>query len=566
MKKLVCSYIVIILLALFCLQSLVAQPAINFLGNINIPHGQSNTTYFSSCWGWVSPDGREYALLGTCNGTSIIDLNSDTLKEIQFIPGPYAGYCLREMKTWKQYAYIVTEGGGGVQIVDLSGLPDTAILIKNFIYVDSTVSPSGNTTYSHTVTISDGFLYLNGSRLWKNKGGAVIFSLLDDPTNPEYIGDVLTTYFHDTYVRNDTMYASAIYNSGEKGGLHIIDLSDKSSPSEITNISYPGSGTHNSWVSMDGKYVFTADEINPTPHNMKVWDISSLPLYEQAASWQQEPSSIVHNVHGRGNYVYVAHYTAGMGVVDVHDPQTPFTADWFDSYAGTSGGYAGCWGVYPYFPSGKWIGSDMQTGLYVFTFDSLRPRQRVRLVTPPDSGEYDVANPLLQWTSSAEQSSDPHFYELHIVGNGLDTAIQTKDTVLYGFNSPELQPGTYHWFVLTRDEFTEVSSVDTLMFYYPDINDVSRGNERISSFQLQQNYPNPFNPTTTLSFVIDNLSLVSLRVYDVLGKEVALLVNERLIPGEYEILWNAGNLPSGVYYYQLTVGETVQQRKMMYLR
>ena len=161
------SYIYIVLLVIVVQFCFSQNSRITFLGNLNKPHGISGSTYFSSCWGYVAPNGKEYALLGTCEGTSIIDLNSDSLRELQFIPGPFAGYCLREMKTWKHYAYITTEGGGGTQIVDLSGLPDTAILVKNFIYTDSSSGTTLDTKNVHTVSISDGYLYLNGCRDWQ---------------------------------------------------------------------------------------------------------------------------------------------------------------------------------------------------------------------------------------------------------------------------------------------------------------------------------------------------------------------------------------------------------------
>ncbi len=93
------------------------------------------------------------------------------------------------------------------------------------------------------------------------------------------------------------------------------------------------------------------------------------------------------------------------------------------------------------------------------------------------------------------------------------------------------------------------------------------------AFRLEQNYPNPFNPTTKMSFVIGHSSLVSLKVFDVLGREVATLVNDELSPGTYAVSFDATDLPSGVYIYRLSVrtpsgqaGEFVQQRKMMMLR
>ena len=86
------------------------------------------------------------------------------------------------------------------------------------------------------------------------------------------------------------------------------------------------------------------------------------------------------------------------------------------------------------------------------------------------------------------------------------------------------------------------------------------------SFQLFQNYPNPFNPTTTLSFVIGYSSFVSLKVYDVLGNEIATLVDEEKTAGKYEVSFNSTELPSGVYIYQLNSGNYIQTRKMVILK
>jgi hypothetical protein len=86
------------------------------------------------------------------------------------------------------------------------------------------------------------------------------------------------------------------------------------------------------------------------------------------------------------------------------------------------------------------------------------------------------------------------------------------------------------------------------------------------SFFLYQNYPNPFNPETKLSFVIGHSSFVSLKVYDVLGKEVAVLVDEEKSRGEYEVQFNAAGLSSGIYYYRLTAGDYSSAKKMILMK
>jgi len=95
-------------------------------------------------------------------------------------------------------------------------------------------------------------------------------------------------------------------------------------------------------------------------------------------------------------------------------------------------------------------------------------------------------------------------------------------------------------------------------------------NSQPYDFVLHQNYPNPFNPSTTLSFVISNSSFVSLKVYDILGNEVAVLVNEMKSSGIYNVEFSPEsgirNPASGIYLYQLTAGSFVDTKKMILLR
>ncbi|MCL4279869.1 MAG: T9SS type A sorting domain-containing protein, partial [Ignavibacteriaceae bacterium] len=86
------------------------------------------------------------------------------------------------------------------------------------------------------------------------------------------------------------------------------------------------------------------------------------------------------------------------------------------------------------------------------------------------------------------------------------------------------------------------------------------------AYSLSQNYPNPFNPTTTISYSIKSPGLVSLKVYDILGTEVASLVNENQEAGNYSVEFNAYNLTSGIYFYTLTSGNFVETKKLILLK
>ena len=85
-------------------------------------------------------------------------------------------------------------------------------------------------------------------------------------------------------------------------------------------------------------------------------------------------------------------------------------------------------------------------------------------------------------------------------------------------------------------------------------------------FELSQNYPNPFNPSTTLKYEIPKESYITLKVYDILGREVAILVNEQQKAGYYEVDWNAVNNSSGVYFYKIQAGQFVETKKMVLMK
>jgi hypothetical protein len=103
---------------------------------------------------------------------------------------------------------------------------------------------------------------------------------------------------------------------------------------------------------------------------------------------------------------------------------------------------------------------------------------------------------------------------------------------------------------------------------------VESSNPVLSGFYLEQNYPNPFNPSTTIKFEIPSVlasgakqsQFVTLKVYDILGNEVATLVNEEKQPGVYEVEFDAAKLTSGIYFYQLQAGNFSQTKKMVLLR
>ncbi len=138
-----------------------------------------------------------------------------------------------------------------------------------------------------------------------------------------------------------------------------------------------------------------------------------------------------------------------------------------------------------------------------------------------------------------------------IKGNG--TTIEQKN---YTYSDKNLKNGKYYYRLKQVDyngnyKYSKVVEADL---------------RALNSYVLEQNYPNPFNPATSISYQLPVNSFVTLKVYDVLGNEIATLINEEKPAGAYKLDWNAADQPSGVYFYQLKAGSYMDTKKMILLR
>lgn len=106
-----------------------------------------------------------------------------------------------------------------------------------------------------------------------------------------------------------------------------------------------------------------------------------------------------------------------------------------------------------------------------------------------------------------------------------------------------------------------------LISFADTITDVrNKRNAVPDAFQLFQNYPNPFNPSTTISFSLPSKSFVTLKIFDLLGREVATIVSDEMSAGSYSKQWNAGNMSSGVYLYRLRAVNFTETKKLVLLK
>lgn len=198
-------------------------------------------------------------------------------------------------------------------------------------------------------------------------------------------------------------------------------------------------------------------------------------------------------------------------------------------------------------PDGKWEPTTDSTGgkdiLYIFASD----------YDPAPSSFYTAKNLLLN---------------------------QPQIDVMYAWNAKLIQSGAaYHVndeliiypYTVTRPELAAGYPLFYEFQTYSLIGIKKISNEVPYSFILHQNYPNPFNPKTKIKFSIPKVSInglseVSITVYDILGREISVILNEKLLPGEYETEFNGNNLSSGVYFYRLHTGDYFETKKMVLIK
>jgi choice-of-anchor B domain-containing protein len=327
----------------------------------------------SNICGYVDSLGNEYALFGWTGGVDIVNVtNPSTPVSVFNIPGPSSIW--REIKVNGKYAYITTEAGGGLKIAYLGNLPAANVPIVNWT---PTIN-GGVLNNIHALHIDNNKVYLygagivNGAPIVANIGGV-------NASNPSLIGVYHNTqpgagnngYVHDGYVRNDTMYPCHIY-SGYVNIVKFNNIGDSVNylaPSITTPTAFP----HNTWLNASSKNLFTSDENGGS--FLGCYDIANLSNVQEAdriQSQNQNSGSVIHNTHvlknNVGEFAVTSWYKDGIVITDVTRPTNIVNVGWYDTYtAGSGSGFDGCWGVYPFLPSGRLVTSGRDNTLHVLT-------------------------------------------------------------------------------------------------------------------------------------------------------------------------------------------------------
>jgi choice-of-anchor B domain-containing protein len=396
-------------------QSLSAQLNIDSLSHID--YQQLHGANLNDVWGYVDELGNEYAIVGTSKGTSIVNITDGANpQEVFWLAGTESIW--RDPCVYGNYAYVTTEAEDGLLIIDLSPLPQSTNLPTNFY-----TGPSSNPWQSaHTCfTSPNGFGYIFGAN--RGNGGVIMLDLHSNPMNPVEVGTYDSYYVHDGYERNDTLYVGHIYD----GFFSVLDVSDKSNPLLLGTKTTPNSFTHNVWPSATGQFVYTTDEISGA--YVTAYDITNGSNIQEVDRVQSAQNSMVipHNVHVRGEYLVTSYYSDGVIVHDATYPYNLVQVGNYDTYIGQTPGFDGCWGVYPFFPSGKAVAADITKGLFIVNMHYQKACYLEGVVTDAVSG-LTLSDVAVQLSSAVmqEKTNQLGFYATGTALSGVYTVSFSK--------------------------------------------------------------------------------------------------------------------------------------------
>jgi|CXWL01.1.fsa_nt_gi choice-of-anchor B domain-containing protein len=361
--------------------------------------GTAGLTTGNDVWGWTDPDsGREYALMGLSNGVSFVDI-SDPRRPVWLgrLPTAAVDSVWRGIKVYRNYAFIVADRnpGHGMQVFDLRRLRDVLPGEPQTFTADARYTAVGSV---HNMVLDEetGFGYLPGSDTCA--GGLHIVDLRD-PLHPTQAGCFAADgYTHDAqcvvyrgpdarYVEHEVCFAS------NEDTLTLVDVTDKAAPRMISRTTYVGASyTHQGWLTENQQYFLLDDEFDEMElhHNSRtyVWDVRDLEHPQQFAAYTGPAAAIDHNQYIRGHRDFQANYRSGARVLDIRQVAAGNLREegFFDIVpVDDSAQFNGAWNIYPFFPSGTFIVSGIEQGLYVLGLASERVAVPATCVSGPQT-------------------------------------------------------------------------------------------------------------------------------------------------------------------------------------
>ena len=332
-------------------------------------------------WGWTDPQtGKEYAIMGLDDGTAFIDISvPDQPVYLGKLATATVPSSWRDVKVFQNHAFIVSEAANhGMQVFDLTRLRD--VPSKQNFTADARFTGFGN---AHNIAINEasGFAYVIGSSLYE---GGPAFIDVNDPLNPTLEGGFSDeSYSHDAHIvtyngpDQDHHGKEILFGSNSDGGdnnqVVIVDVTDKSAPTLISNMSYSNGGyTHQGWLAQDHQYYYLGDELDEINYGGRtktlVFDLEDLDNPILHHTYLGATNAIDHNGYTKNNSFFIANYTAGFREINTINIASGAMEEegFFDTYpSNNNANFNGVWSIYPYFESGVIVISDINTGLYL---------------------------------------------------------------------------------------------------------------------------------------------------------------------------------------------------------
>lgn len=330
-------------------------------------------------WGWTDPqNGMEYALVGLSNGVAFVRLaDPDNPVVVGHMATATTSSSWRDIKVAQNHAYVVADNAGnhGMQVFDLTRLRGAASG-QSFL-ADTTY---GDFAHAHNIAINEqtNFAYAVGTNTC---AGGLHMIDISAPQNPVFAGcHAADGDTHDaqcvTYAGPDIEHrGKEICFDSNENHVAIVDVSTKSSTVRLSRFGYPNVGfVHQGWLSEDQRFLFVGDEFDEQQFRFNtrtlVFDVGDLDAPVFLYGHQASTTSVDHNMYVRGSRLYQANYSAGLRVLTFTNLMTDtlVTQGSFDTRPeDDSATFNGAWSVYPYFPSGVIVVSDIQRGLFVLS-------------------------------------------------------------------------------------------------------------------------------------------------------------------------------------------------------
>jgi len=335
-----------------------------------LPLGELGAGKGNDCWGYTSPSGREYALFCGNIGLYVVEITVPSAPvQVAFIPGELSLW--RDAKVYGTRCYVVSEGGGGIQVVDLANVDAGQVTLTN------TVTSGGNgSTHNVAIDTVSGYLYRCGGL----SNGLRIYSLAN-PGSPQYVGSWGNRYVHDAQIKTFTSgpyagkqiaFCCSGFNGGSvETGVSILDVTNKSNIIHRGQITWPAAAySHQAWLSDDGQTLYVNDELDEkgsNPTKTHIIDVSDIDDPQYVTTFTNDSLSIGHNLYVKGDLLYEANYRSGLRVFDLSNaPASVPEIAFFDTDPTSDAAtFNGMWSNYPFFSGGKVIGSDLERGLFV---------------------------------------------------------------------------------------------------------------------------------------------------------------------------------------------------------